>query len=188
MSGTAERSLSLRLPEPFHHWRLLEADSLNITKTVFVFIKGLWGRQMQNNIAVTTYKKQTKPSTYKVLDILNLCWQYGNKMQPFVSCGGVGGDSTKGSVSFQSQRLCDIGRPHGWLWPIPTERMHSWDGHWQCTGWGAQPTAPSASAHNSESCLKTTVSALLCNRAWLWGKGRAGGKDYGPIERERKKI
>lgn len=79
MSGTAERSLSLRLPEPFHHWRLLEADSLNITKTVFVFIKGLWGRQVQNNVMVTTYKKQKKVYTCTVLDNLNLYCQNATK-------------------------------------------------------------------------------------------------------------
>lgn len=183
MSGTAERSLSLRLPEPFHHWRLLEADSLNITKTVFVFIKGLWGRQAQNNVVVTTYKKQKKVYTCTVLDNLNLYCQNATKCS-LLFFGEERKNSTKCSVSFQSQCLGDIGRPHGWLWPRPTERMHSWDGHWQCTGWDAQPSAPSVSAHSSESHLKTTVSAVLCNWGWLWRKGRAGGRDYGLMERK----
>lgn len=88
MSGTAERSLSLHLPEPFHHWTLLEGDSLNITKTVFVFIKGLWSRQAQHNVLISTYEEQKKVYTCTVLDNLNMYFQYGSKMQPFVFQGG----------------------------------------------------------------------------------------------------
>lgn len=164
MSGTAERSLSLRLPQPFHHWTLLEGDSLNITKTVFVFIKEPWGRQVQHNVVVATYKKQKKVNMCVVLNNLNMYCQYWIKMQPFFS-GRREKNLKKCSVSFLSLCLGDIGRPHGWLQPRPTKRMHSWDGHWQCTGWDAQPSAPTISAHSSESLLKTTVSAVLCN----WG-------------------
>lgn len=168
MSGTAERSLSLRLPEPFHHWRLLEADSLNITKTVFVFIKGLWGRQAQNNVVVTTYKKQEKVHACTALDSLNLYCQNGNKMQPFVLREGGGKKKKLNKVLC----LSSVSAPRWhweatWLAVAQTHREDAFLG-WPLAMCGLRcPTlwSPLVSAHSSssESCLKTTVSEVLCN-------------------------
>lgn len=124
-------------------------------------------------------KSRGKVYTCTVLDNLSLYCQNATKCS-LLFFGEENKNGTKCSVSFQSPRLCDIGRPHGWLWPRPTERMHSWDGHWQCTGWDAQPSAPSVSAHSSESRLKTTVSAVLCN--WGFGCEVKGGLEGGIMD------
>lgn len=134
--------------------RSLQAHSLNMTKTGFVFIKRLPGRRLQNKDVLSACQERQKARTPVLLQNCNLCFRCGNKTQPFVSCLGGGG-----------------GTPER---PPPGSRREAA---------GLAPAQAYRGARSRDGRVETTAPALLRNRAWMEMKAGAGGGDPGRTER-----
>lgn len=115
---------------------------------------------------VSACQEWKKARTRALLQNCNLCFQYGNKTQPFVSRRGRrGGGGTperpRPGCRWEAARLA----------PAQTYRGEAF------LGW---PTA--------EMPNPTTAAALLCNRAWMEIKVGAGGGGGGRGLTERGKL